>query len=206
MRTDDLIRQLAADLPQAAARARARPIGLLGAGAAALAITLPVSLWLYGLRAGGPAEDMLGLLVWLAAASGALWAARHLARPEPPPILALWGPPALLVIAVPLMAWAGQQSETPVFRTDHMMHCAEAIGLLSLGPFLWLTYVMRRGAPASPRTAGAIVGLVAGAIGAFAYTLSCPIDSNLTALSAHTSSVLLVTALGALAGPVLMRW
>ncbi|MEM6677537.1 MAG: NrsF family protein [Pseudomonadota bacterium] len=208
MKTEDLIHRLAADLPEAGLRG-ARPghgVGLDGAAVLALVLTLPLCLALHGLRAGGTAADVVGLLVWLAAGAGALWSAHRLARPEPAPMIALCGPLGLLLAVLGGLAVLGLREGVTVFRADHLAHCAEVIGLLAILPFLGLTRAMRRGAPASPRAAGATIGLIAGAIAALAYTLSCPIDDAVAALSAHAFSVLLVTGLGAVLGPSLFSW
>ncbi|MEO0762196.1 MAG: NrsF family protein [Pseudomonadota bacterium] len=206
MSTDDLIRRLAADLPGAGGAPRRRGPGLAVAALLALALTVPLCLAVHGLRAEGRAEDALGLLFWAVTAMAALWSAERLARPEPAPMMARGGPLVVLLGAVALMAWLGQREGVAVFRIDHVLHCVEIIGLLAVLPFLWLSRAMRRGAPASPRAAGAMVGLIAGAIGALAYTLSCPIDEALAALSAHTLSVLVVAAAGAALGPTLFSW
>ncbi|MEO1318893.1 MAG: NrsF family protein, partial [Pseudomonadota bacterium] len=51
-----------------------------------------------------------------------------------------------------------------------------------------------------------IMAPAARAIGALAYTFSCPIEDSLAALSAHSLSVLLVSALGAAVGPSIFSW
>ncbi|MEO0428433.1 MAG: NrsF family protein [Pseudomonadota bacterium] len=206
MKTDDLICRLAADLPDGPGDAQLRGVGLGRATVLAALITMPLCLMLYGMRAGGAAEDAMGLLFWVAMALAALWSARRLAVPEPAPMLATCGPLAALLAMVALMAGLGQREDVTVFRMDHVLHCAEIIGILAIAPFLWLSIAMRRGAPASPRAAGAMIGLIAGAIGALAYTFSCPIEDSLAALSAHSLSVLLVSALGAAVGPSIFSW
>ncbi|MEO0823519.1 MAG: NrsF family protein [Pseudomonadota bacterium] len=206
MRTDDLIRRLAADLPAGTPAAGRPRLGLGRTAAMALVLTVPLSALIYGLRADLGAGEAFGVVFWAATAAAAVWAASRLARPEPAPLVALIGPLAALLCAVGLMAWLGRGEGVTVFRADHVAHCAEIIGLLSLPPFLWLSVVMRRGAPASPRAAGATIGLIAGAIAALAYTLNCPIGDALAALSAHTVSVLLVSALGAVVGPSVFSW
>ncbi|MEM7527226.1 MAG: NrsF family protein [Pseudomonadota bacterium] len=206
MRTDDLIRRLAADLPDAASIAERRPASFGLVATVALALTIPLSVALYGPLIDLQRADLLGLAFWAGTVAVAVWATHRLARPEPAPILTLFGPPAILLAATMIMAWLGRDGGVTVFRTDHILHCAEIVGLLALGPFLWLSFVMRRGAPASPRAAGAMIGLIAGAIAALAYTLNCPIEDALAALSAHTVSVLLVSAFGATIGPSLFRW
>lgn len=206
MRTDDLIRRLAADLPESGRQASRRGIGLGGAAAGSAMLTLPLCLALYGLRTNGPAEDAVGLLLWAGLGVAALSSARWLSRPEPSPMIALYGPLAVLIAAVAVMAWLGQRDGVTVFRADHVLHCAKIIGMLAVAPFLCMTFAMRRGAPASPRAAGAMIGLMAGAIAAFAYTLSCPIDDTLAALSAHAVSVVLISAVGAALGPALYSW
>ncbi|MEM6973242.1 MAG: NrsF family protein [Pseudomonadota bacterium] len=206
MRTDDLIRRLAADLPDGGATSANGGLGLGGAAGVALVLTIPLSLVLYGLRVAAPGEATLGVMLWAAMTAAALWATIRMSRPEPAPPLARFGPLAALLVAMAAMALMGQVQGITAFHPTHVMHCAQIIGLLATAPFLFLCHAMRRQAPSSPRAAGAMIGLVAGAIGALAYTLSCPIDEMIAALSAHSLSVLLVAMLGALVGPSLLTW
>lgn len=206
MRTEDLIRRLAADLPADAAGLHHRRIAFGTVAAITAAITVPLSAALYGFRIDLQLADLFGAGFWTTTIALAVWAARRLAQPEAAPLLARAGPIGMLLLAVIVMAVLGELQGVTVFRLDHIAHCVEIVGLLALGPFLCLSYVMRRGAPASPRAAGAMLGLIAGGIAALAYTLNCPIEEALAALSAHTVSVLLVSALGMLLGPMILTW
>src|SRR5215472_10708302 len=59
----------------------------------------------------------------------------------------------------------------------HWITCLLCIPLFAVVPFAALIWALRQGAPTNLRRAGAIAGLVAGALGAVAYAFHCPDDS-----------------------------
>ena len=65
---------------------------------------------------------------------------------------------------------------------------------------------MRGLAPTQTRLAGAAVGLLAGAIGAMAYTLHCPEMGAPFLAIWYVAGVLVPTVAGALLGPRMLRW
>jgi len=65
---------------------------------------------------------------------------------------------------------------------------------------------LRKGAPTNLRRAGAIAGLVAGALGATAYAFHCPDDSVPFIAIWYGTLVALCGAIGAMLGPRLLRW
>jgi hypothetical protein len=67
-------------------------------------------------------------------------------------------------------------------------------------------WALRGLAPTRPRWAGFAAGLFAGSLGALGYALYCPELSPLFVLVWYTAGVLLPAALGALLGPLLLRW
>ncbi|MGE0178308.1 MAG: NrsF family protein [Sphingomonas sp.] len=69
-----------------------------------------------------------------------------------------------------------------------------------------LTLWLRHGAPTSPERAGLLVGLASGSFAAFAYSLHCPHNDLVYIGLWYTLAVALVTALGRLAIPPLIRW
>jgi hypothetical protein len=85
-------------------------------------------------------------------------------------------------------------------------HCLSLIPFLAAGPAVCLFIALRRGAPARPASAGAIVGLVSGGIGAVLYALTCPDDSPLFVATWYTIAITMVTGVTALAGRRLLRW
>jgi hypothetical protein len=75
------------------------------------------------------------------------------------------------------------------------------------GPvFLGLLWSLRQLAPTDLRSAGAAAGLASGALGALLYCFRCPESSALFVVTWYTLGILAAGALGALAGPRLLRW
>ena len=78
-----------------------------------------------------------------------------------------------------------------------------AFGLLVGGALVaWL----RRGAPVSLQSAGLYTGIAAGAIGTFAYGLSCPIDTVAHLATWHVFPIVLSAIAGRAIVPSLVRW
>jgi hypothetical protein len=84
--------------------------------------------------------------------------------------------------------------------------CLFCIPFLAIIPFALLIWAMRQGAPTDLRRSGAVAGLVAGALGATVYSLSCPIDSWLFVFLGYTGALALCSIIGAQVGPRLLRW
>ncbi|MEM6440102.1 MAG: NrsF family protein [Pseudomonadota bacterium] len=204
--TDDLIARLAGDLHQAPAAARIRGGRLAAAAVVIAASSLVLSGLLYGVRPDGPSSGWVGLTVWSALAlAGLVPIVRSRAPDAAPPSILLVPGGAMLAILLAATLWASAKG-APAIRFDHVAHCLQTIGVLSLAPFICISAFIRRGAPASPAATGALAGLVAGAIGALAYSVSCPIHDPMTALSAHAAAVLVFALLGAVVGRRLYAW
>jgi len=71
----------------------------------------------------------------------------------------------------------------------------------SLPPLVVLLCVMRAGAPTRPALAGAIAGMLSGALGAGAYALACKNDAGLFVALWYPLAILALAALGAALGP-----
>jgi hypothetical protein len=84
--------------------------------------------------------------------------------------------------------------------------CLAAIPLLSIAPLIGVLAALRAGAPRSPTVAGAVGGLLAGALGATLYATHCPDDSPMFVAIWYTLGLALVTVAGALAGRRVLRW
>jgi hypothetical protein len=84
--------------------------------------------------------------------------------------------------------------------------CAFCIPLFAVIPFAALIWALRRGAPTNLRRAGAIAGLVAGALGAVAYAFHCPDDSIPFVALWYGAMVGLCALIGAILGPRFLRW
>jgi hypothetical protein len=212
MKTDDLIRALAADRePTGPAPGRALAL------AAALGIVLSVLLflWLVPLRpnlgeavmsfpfALKPIE--MGILVVVSAI-----AVLRLARPGAPlgwTLLAAAVVPAIMVAAVAVELMQVPRSEWLVKLAGvHWYMCVLNMVLLSLPILAALLFGLRYGAPTRPVLAGAGAGLLAGALAASLYIAHCPDDSPLFVAAWFTLAIAIATGIGALAGRRLLRW
>jgi len=80
------------------------------------------------------------------------------------------------------------------------------VPLISLAPLVAALTAMRRGAPQSPLTAGAVAGFAAGGIGAFIYSIHCDNDSPFYVAIWYLGAILIVTLLGAVLGRSVLRW
>ncbi|WP_284126541.1 DUF1109 domain-containing protein [Parerythrobacter aestuarii] len=88
----------------------------------------------------------------------------------------------------------------------YSLHCLLSGTAASALTFLVLAYWLRRGAPVSTETAGLFAGIAAGAIGAFAYGLSCPIDGVSHLGLWHVLPVAICGVLGRVILPPIIRW
>jgi hypothetical protein len=212
MQTDQLIRTLAADNAH-----RARPVGFVLA--LALLSAAPVSLAIFFASLGVRPDVMtamhnpffdLKFAVTLALAISAIAVSLHLSRPEAS--LAGWA--WLLLIPAGILA-AGLSGEMMLPHRLPMMTrlvgsnsrvCLTAIPLMSL-PLLAAALIgLRHGAPTRPAVAGAIAGMLSAGLAATLYASHCTDDSPLFVATWYTIATALVTAIGALAGPRMLRF
>jgi hypothetical protein len=84
--------------------------------------------------------------------------------------------------------------------------CLLCIPLFAVVPFAALIWALRKGAPTNLRRAGAIAGLVAGALGATAYAFHCPDDSVPFIAIWYGTLVGLCGVIGAILAPRLLQW
>ncbi|MFA6220041.1 MAG: DUF1109 domain-containing protein [Erythrobacter sp.] len=91
---------------------------------------------------------------------------------------------------------------------DHAfaVHCVTAPLLTSLVSGGALVWWLRRGAPVSAGHAGLLVGLAAGALGTFAYGLSCSFDTAAHLGLWHMAPVAIAALVGRITVPALIRW
>lgn len=212
MRTDDLIQALVQDgtARDASLAARMSTALLLG-GAVAVALfamTLGIRPDIgHALHSGRfPLKFALTFTCMLTA----LWATMRLARPNtrlPDVVAVLATVPVLLAAAVgvellvvPPANWAARAVGS------NSRVCLAAIPLLSIAPLIGVLAALRAGAPNSPTVAGAVGGLLAGALGATLYATHCPDNSPLFVAIWYTLGLALVTVTGALAGRRVLRW
>ncbi|GAA4044043.1 NrsF family protein [Parerythrobacter jejuensis] len=88
----------------------------------------------------------------------------------------------------------------------YAFHCLASGTAASALTFVALTYWLKRGAPVSTETAGLFAGIASGAIGSFAYGLSCPIDGVTHLGLWHVFPIAIAGALGRAILPRIIRW
>lgn len=211
MRTDDLIRGLAADPrpapPVAATLGRAVPLGLLA--------SLGLLLAFWGLRPGlGPAlaAPVVAAKALIPAGVGlaGLAAGLRLARPEGRVGAAGLVLGLLALLALGVAAWG--LAETPraawgeAARGRTLVACLMSIPALAVLPLAAILLALGRGATTRPRLAGLLAGLAGGGLAAALYALHCPEDSPLFFVPWYGTGVLAAGLAGWLLGPRALRW
>jgi hypothetical protein len=213
MKTDDLVTLLATGAGAIEANAVGRRYATaLGWGAFGAMLLMAITL---GARP--DLGDALRLpMFWVKLAFPAslavagLLAALRLARPGAPlgrvpvalavPVLATWCLAAVELSGVP----APERADLVLGNTWDV--CPLYIALLSAPVFVAALWAMKGLAPTRPARAGAVSGLLAGAIGAMVYALHC------TEMAApflgvwYLAGMLIPAAAGALLGSRLLRW
>ena len=213
MRTDELVSLLATGTEAVDTRLPMRRYLIAVLAGTAIA-TLLTSGWL-GLRP-TLARDLSVPMFWakeaFCAALGAagLVAVARLARPGcrlgwvraavAAPVVAMW----LLAAAALLAADPQNRSELILGQTAAV--CPFRIALISTPLFVAMFAAMRGLAPTRLRLAGAAGGFAAGSVGALAYSLHCPELAAPFLAIWYVLGMLIPTAVGAWAGPHLLRW
>ena len=213
METDQLIRTLAADNAH-----RARPVGFMLA--LALLLAAPISIAVFMTELGVRPDVMtamrnpffdLKFVVTLALAISAIAISLHLSRPEAS--LRGWAWLLLIPIALLVAGIGGEMMMMP--QRPPMMtrmigrnawNCLTSIPLMAL-PLLAAALIgLRHGAPTRPALAGALAGLLSAGLAATLYASHCTDDSPLFVATWYTIAAALVAAIGALAGPRVLRF
>ena len=211
MKTDSLIDMLAR---QAGPAPRGRParrltpalVGGLTLGVVgALGLIGPIPAALYAHP--GP---WIKFAYAVALAAVAVWWVARLGRPAAPAVA-----PARLaaaVVALMLLLGAGALLAVPGGeRMDALMGhswfaCPASVLALSLPTLAGTFWALRGLAPTRLRRAGFADGVLAGAVGAFAYALSCDELAPSFVAVWYTAGIGAAGVLGALLGPRLLRW
>jgi hypothetical protein len=211
MKTETLIRVLAADATRPVIGIRSLTWGALAAGAAASVALFALAL---APRADLPAafhdfNVLVKLAVTVSLALTAAWSldavARPLRREKRLRILAL--APMLLTLAVlTQLASSPAASWLALLVGRNAGRCVAVIPLLSALPACCVMLALKRGAPANPALAGAVAGLAAGGLGASLYAVFCPIDNPLFVATWYSLAVGLVTLACACLGRRWLRW
>jgi hypothetical protein len=212
MKTDDLIRALAADH---AAPGASLERALAWAGTLGFAIAAAVFVLILGPRpdiatALGEPRFAFKFAITLLLAAAAVMVGLRLARPTDETrawSLALAAVPVILLAAVvielavmPRAAWAAR------LVGSNSMLCLKSIPLLAAPILVATLLILRRGASLRPGLTGAAAGLFAGALGAALYATHCPDDSPLFVAVWYSLAIAAVAIVGALAGKNLLRW
>jgi hypothetical protein len=210
MKTEDLIRALAADAapsrPVGQGLALALPLGLLA--------TLAIFMAVLGPRPdlGAFAEPLVlaKAALPLALAVAAIGAALRAVRPgasEGGWGRALWIAPGLaaVVLAIGLAVlppdrWLAYATRPSLFG------CMVSIPLLSLPLLGAALLALRRGAPLDARRTGALIGLGTAGIATIVYSLFCTEDSPVFYVLWYGLGILVVARIGAALGPRVLRW
>lgn len=211
MKTDDLIRALAADT-----RRRPSGIGRMLVVAAVVSVAVAFVVFLATL---GPRSDLAAAaatvrfnLKWIAAlvlAGSALALLEAVARPDGD-----WRR-ALLLAAAPAMLGLAVAAEMAVLPAEawpmaaigkNALVCLTFIPLIGAGPLASFIWFLRRGAPVRPALAGAAAGLAAGGIAAGLYAFHCTDDSPFFVAIWYTTAIAGLTLAGAVAGRFATRW
>lgn len=213
MNTEDLIAQLAAGAGEVRkVSIPRRVLAGLGIGLAistvvfalllgprpdlAAAVTRPVTL----------AKTLLPLLLGLLGLPLALAAARPGARPPAPARAILLVPAIAAALFVWSFAGVPPAARLAVYLGHSIQVCLPSVVTLSLPIVLLIFRALREGAPEHPARCGALAGLASAGFGAALYSLFCTEDAPLFYVMWYGTGILIVTALGALAGSRMLRW
>ena len=213
MRTGDLVRMLAAAEPALPPARVARRYALaLGCGALAATLLMALSL---GVRP-DLAEAVRLPMFWAklgyagALAAAGLVATLRLSRPGArlgrAPAAAAAIVAAMWLLAALALARAEPARWTPLVFGDTWRSCPLLIALLSAPFFVAALWAMKGLAPTRLALAGGAAGFLAGAAGALVYALHCPELAAPFLGLWYLAGMLIPAALGALAGPRLLRW
>lgn len=213
MKTDDLIGLLAtraAPVSHHAVEWRFSWAMLLGFSAAAAVVLLG-----YGVRPDLAASMRLpmgwmkfGFAAVLAVVAG--FAALRFARPgmrTKGALLITLAPVAVLwTVAVWALATAAPEVRIALVMGSSWRSCPFSITALSLPSLVALLWAMRQAAPTRLRWAGAVAGLLSGALATLAYALHCPeMEAPFLAVW-YVLGMAIPTAIGAAIGPRVLRW
>jgi len=213
MKTEELVRLLATGVEAVDARAPLRRYAAaVAAGVVVAAIMMAALLGMRTSLFQDATNPMFWakftFVAWLAA--GGWIAAMRLARPGATlagvvpmllaPALAMW------VLAVVALSGADPQQRAALYLGQTWKECPVLIALLSAPIFAAAMWAMKGFAATRPAFAGAAAGLLAGAAGAVVYSFHCPELAAPFLGTWYVLGMLIPTALGAVIGPLVLRW
>lgn len=212
MKTDDLIKALAADAPT-----RQMPIGRAFALAlmAGIAATAALFFWKFGIRPGA-AESLSTIrfpfkfVLTLSLTVPALLGLYRLSRPNGELgslSIALVVAPVLLALAVAFeLVTVPKELWGPRLIGHNSMVCLQVVPLLALAPLAAAIAALRYGATSHPRLAATMAGLAAAGISMTLYAATCPDDSPLFLATWYTIATAIVVVASLLVAPRIIRW
>ena len=213
MKTEQLIAMLASGAEAVEPRAWRWLYAAVAAGGLAVAALLMVLLL-------GPRDD-LAAAVWLpmfwvkqvfplllgfAAIAGVMRLSRPGAELGAVPCLLAVPVVIIWVLAMFELLQAAPGARSDLIFGDTWAYCLSYVTLFSLPALAGFFAVMRTLAPTRLALAGAVAGLLAGAIGASAYSIHCPELQAPFIGVWYLAGMLLPAVMGAFAGPRLLRW
>ncbi len=211
MKTDDLIRAMAADMDHPRPVTETLLLGLVPALALA-AFGLWASLGFRGdlFAAMLTPLSVMRLVLGLVLGFAALRLALVLARPEGSAQARLWPLAAVAAFAVGLLAWAYLTTPADARQMatlgKSMVTCLVTIPLMSVLPVSSVLYALRQGAPTAPARAGLVAGLTGSGFSAALYALHCTEDSPLFYVTWYGLAIIGVTLVSTLVGARALRW
>ncbi len=116
-------------------------------------------------------------------------------------------PFVVMIVLAGIALATAHSSQWPSMIIGHQTWtCLVSIPFFAAVPFVLMVWALRAGAPTDLTRAGALAGLVAGAVSAAAYSFHC-VDDSLPFIAAwYGLTIALCTFAGALLGPRLLRW
>jgi hypothetical protein len=211
MKTDDLIRALAADTVRQPSPRTTLMLGMVPSLAiAVLAVWLTLGfradLWTAMVTPVSVVRIVLTGLLGIAATRIALL----LARPEAGQTARLWPLVTVAVAALALLLWAfvttPQDARQMATVGKTMTTCLVAIPLLSVLPVTALHYALRQGATTAPARAGFVAGLAGSGLSAAIYALHCTEDSPLFYVTWYGLAIMGVALASTVIGARSLRW
>ena len=213
MKTDDLIAMLGTNVEPVD---HGRVLRSVSAGVAvSVAAAVAAMLFIFGVRTDLMEVDALAfLLLKLVFTVGILVLASiyllRLARPggERRISITFMALPfvGIMLLAAISLTFAPMSYWDDMIVGDRWLECLLSIPIIAIVPFTVMIWALRRAAPTDLVRAGALGGLVAGAVSATGYALHCMDDSLPFVALWYGGTIAVCTAAGALLGPRLLRW
>jgi hypothetical protein len=214
MKTDDLIAMLGTNVEPVDRRQVMRTVAI--AIAVAAVVALGAMLLLFGVRADlhATTDALAFLLLKLVFTTALIIPASiylvRLSRPggERKTPMALVAAPfvVIMLLAAINLVFAPISYWDDMIIGDRWLECLLSIPVIAIVPFAVIIWALRRMAPTDLVRAGALGGLVAGAVSATGYALHCSDDSLPFVALWYGGTIAICAAAGALLGPRLLRW